>query len=283
MFTLHGLEPGAVNPSRSLLLQHARPEHQARLAAALNDTRSTECEYTLVPERGREHDVVLVADQAQDGIVCGYLIDITTRSSSQRSRVVIEQAKGMVMLTHGVGSDRAFDLLAWCSQHQNVKLSDLAHRLVAQVQVGAGAEPELRLRVDDLLLDCSRSSSPVTIDGELPVRGAVQVVDRDAVTAIRLEGPIDLVSATELSSLSGTVLASVRPGDALTVDLRSASTIGAAGVSVLQALYRKCLAAGVNLAVLVNQRVPAAVDRLQGLPLYPPDDVVPDQDAVTGP
>ncbi|KRD43016.1 hypothetical protein ASE38_01645 [Cellulomonas sp. Root930] len=282
MFTLHGLEPGAVSPSRGLLLQHARPEHRPHLAAALSDTRSTECEYTLVSGRGREHDVVLVADQAQNGIVSGHLIDITTRSSAQRSRAVIEQAKGMMMLAHGVESDRAFELLAWCSQQHNVKLSALADRLVSQVRCGGVAGPELRLHLDDLLLDCSRSSPPLTVEGGRPRREALHVVDQNGVSAIRLEGQIDLVSANELSSLCGTLLASARPADVLTVDLRAASNVGAAGVSVLHALYRKCLAAGVALAILVDRQQPAAVARLQGLPLQPGDEGTSDQCAVTG-
>lgn len=47
-----------------------------------------------------------------------------------RTRDVIGQAKGMLMLHYGVDEDRAFDMLAGASQRANVKLRDLAHRFV---------------------------------------------------------------------------------------------------------------------------------------------------------
>lgn len=45
-------------------------------------------------------------------------------------RAVIEQAKGMLMLIHGIDADRAFELLKWRSQDTNTKLRPLAEQLV---------------------------------------------------------------------------------------------------------------------------------------------------------
>ena len=48
------------------------------------------------------------------------------------SMPVIEQAKGILMARHRCGPDEAFDLLRRASQHANIKLSELAARIVEQ-------------------------------------------------------------------------------------------------------------------------------------------------------
>jgi GAF domain-containing protein len=50
--------------------------------------------------------------------------------SAMASRAEIEQAKGIIMGTVGCGPDEAFERLSQQSQHQNVKLRDLASELV---------------------------------------------------------------------------------------------------------------------------------------------------------
>lgn len=47
-----------------------------------------------------------------------------------RSRAIIEQAKGKIMATTGVTADEAFELLVRASQRENVKLRELARRIV---------------------------------------------------------------------------------------------------------------------------------------------------------
>jgi GAF domain-containing protein len=59
------------------------------------------------------------------------------------SRATIEQAKGVIMATAGVGPDEAFDLLRQQSQHENRKLRDLAADLVArQDRRQSGPQPD---------------------------------------------------------------------------------------------------------------------------------------------
>jgi GAF domain-containing protein/PAS domain-containing protein len=58
------------------------------------------------------------------------------------SRQEIDEAKGVVIAQRGCTPDEAFAFLAELSQRQNVKLRDLAHRIVAQA--GLPAEPEPR-------------------------------------------------------------------------------------------------------------------------------------------
>jgi hypothetical protein len=51
-------------------------------------------------------------------------------AEAMRARAVIEQAKGMLMSDQRISADEAFDQLSRLSQHENVKLRDVAQRLV---------------------------------------------------------------------------------------------------------------------------------------------------------
>ncbi len=62
------------------------------------------------------------------------VLDLTEQlRSALTSRAVIDQAKGVLMAVHGIDADTAFALLVGQSQRENVKLRDLATRLVAAV------------------------------------------------------------------------------------------------------------------------------------------------------
>jgi hypothetical protein len=67
-------------------------------------------------------------------------------------RAVIEQAKGLLMMTYAISAERAFDILVWRSQVTNTKLRKLASQLIedftTELQVPAG----VRERADHLLL-----------------------------------------------------------------------------------------------------------------------------------
>jgi hypothetical protein len=73
------------------------------------------------------------------------------------SRAVIEQAKGVLLVSHGLTEDAAFDLLRWYSQQRNVKVRDLAAGLVRAV-AGQPVVPVTRRRVDRLLTDLTASA-----------------------------------------------------------------------------------------------------------------------------
>lgn len=71
---------------------------------------------------------------------------------------MIEQAKGMLMLVYGVNADRAFDMLRWRSQQENVKIRDVAAALVDEIQAGMTIEEHHRRRLDEIVLRPRRSS-----------------------------------------------------------------------------------------------------------------------------
>lgn len=61
-------------------------------------------------------------------------------SQAIRSRAVIEQAKGILMArSPGLDADRAFDLLRKASQRENMKLRDIAQRIVDRNGLPPGA------------------------------------------------------------------------------------------------------------------------------------------------
>jgi GAF domain-containing protein len=55
------------------------------------------------------------------------------------TRGVIEQAKGILMQRHRCTADDAFELLRAASQNENVKLRDVAGRIVAELDGGRGS------------------------------------------------------------------------------------------------------------------------------------------------
>jgi PAS domain-containing protein len=94
----------------------------------------------------------------------GYVIDLTvlrvegTRGatteavqSSARHRAVIEQAKGVLMLTFGLNVDAAFALLVWHSQRSNRKVHAIAADLVAHLDEDGLSGNGLRLAMERIL------------------------------------------------------------------------------------------------------------------------------------
>jgi ANTAR domain-containing protein len=60
------------------------------------------------------------------------------------SMPVIEQAKGIIMAQFGWPEDQAFDALRRASQRYNIKVRDLAAKIVAQTARSASAQPQAR-------------------------------------------------------------------------------------------------------------------------------------------
>ena len=98
---------------------------------ALNLYSQGEAAYT---EQSREVGRLFGA-QASVAIANAQVYEASRKLTEQmqealRSRAVIEQAKGILMAERGCDEEKAFDLLRAASQRQNVKLRDVAQRLV---------------------------------------------------------------------------------------------------------------------------------------------------------
>jgi PAS domain-containing protein len=179
VFRIHGLEPGSITPTTENILGFKHPDDRDRVAAVLGQAAATgepfSISYRLMGADGVERRVVLVCE----GGICeddkvtsidGYYVDLTAdfRAESERhaseavaasaeSRAVIEQAKGSLMLAYGLDADQAFAMLNWWSSHRNLKVRELAARLVSTWEAGAASSDDLRHQYDALLHDITAS------------------------------------------------------------------------------------------------------------------------------
>ncbi|QHT56030.1 ANTAR domain-containing protein [Cellulomonas sp. H30R-01] len=272
MFEIHGMEAGEVVPTRDLFLRHVRPDHRDRVAAALDacerDGTPLGEHYVLVDLAGEERTVTLSGgreDTADGPTVSGFLVDV---SVSQRvavadavnvqlhqaleSHAVIDQAKGVLMLVYGIDGDAAFELLRWSSQQRNVRLLALAERLVAAVESAGGLAPTSRAKLDELFFQ-SLGEEASAVPATSPAQGLIvssRVVGGVPVVAAR--GPVDLATAGVLSAAIAAASGAARQAGRLVVDLREATHVGSAGVSVLASLDRRSRTQGTRLRVLVG-------------------------------
>lgn len=169
---MHGYPPGTV-PTTELLLSHKHPDDRDRVEATITsveDGNAFSSRHRIVDTAGQVHEVLVVSDLMvdDDGSVIGtegYYVDVTETVDEYRraviddvlpalveARVLIEQAKGALMLAYGVNADQAFRVLRWRSQETNVKLRTIAERVVAALPRISGDEAKLRTRLDHVLL-----------------------------------------------------------------------------------------------------------------------------------
>jgi hypothetical protein len=148
MYRLHGFEPGEVVPTTELILRHKQPGEGEVSRAALDEAVATGKPHSywhhIVDAQGRVRAVVTVWNGVKDETgevveVRGYMMDVSNGARQESTeavaaalehRGVIDQAKGMLMLIHGLTADAAFDLLKGASCQTNTKLYVLAQRLV---------------------------------------------------------------------------------------------------------------------------------------------------------
>lgn len=133
--------------------------------------------HRIVDTSGVTRSVIVVGDSILDanGEVAGsagFYIDVTetldrTVKASvdvlvdeiSSSRAAIEQAKGMLMIVYGISAARAFDILIWCSQQNNVKLRRISEQLIARACTDFVLPNGLRSQFDHVLL-CSTKADP---------------------------------------------------------------------------------------------------------------------------
>ena len=181
VYRIHGYEPGSVEPTTELVLESKHPDDRARVKALLDRISSAggpfSMSYRIIGGDDVERRVVLVGDAEMcppDDVttIDGYYIDLTEDfaeeseeyaqaavEASAESRAVIEQAKGALMLAYGLDSDQAFAMLRWWSRNRNVKVRDLAAKLVEIARAGSVTDSELRSNFDMQLHDITSGQS----------------------------------------------------------------------------------------------------------------------------
>lgn len=170
MYAIHGFEPGDVVPTSDLLAAHQHPEDTGKvgraLAEALEHGGRFSVYHRVVDSRRKVRHVLAVGSAArrEDGTVTevtGLMVDLTDSrrrelqpsieealQSALAHRSVIDQAKGALMLGLGIDADAAFAVLRSSSTTSNVKVKELARRLVDEL---ASGEPDPSSRIDTLL------------------------------------------------------------------------------------------------------------------------------------
>ncbi len=164
---MHGYQPGAVEPTTELLLQHKHPEDRERVAAVLARVlqgKPFSSRHRIIDTAGRTHWVVVAGDRMVDDTgaligTSGFYVDVTESLQSDISDVLssvagararIEQAKGVLMAGYGISADRAFDILVWRSQESQLKLREVADRFLDALASAASAQT--RSQIDHALL-----------------------------------------------------------------------------------------------------------------------------------
>ncbi len=145
--------PGRAEAASSLtvttaaLLALIHPADAARLELFLGQVpdldRPLHTRFRIIDGGGVVHHITTAATARGDHTgrliaVDGVYLDLVsaqhpmpTLTEIVKDRVVIEQAKGMLMLIYRLDADQAFAVLRECSQHGNVKLRLLARQIVA--------------------------------------------------------------------------------------------------------------------------------------------------------
>lgn len=201
LFEFHGVDVTAL-PTTELLLQRIVAEDRPAVVASLREHLATpgpcSFSYRVTDARGVTRHVAFVGQSEAGGDpvrrLRGFVVDISDEIRARATEAVqaaaehrsaIEQAKGALMLTFGVDDDMAFSLLRGYSMRYNIKLAQLAARIMeclslpAYADLGPGAS--LLAVLTDLEHDPEHFPPSMTHpDVVEPVRGpAARSTDQD--------------------------------------------------------------------------------------------------------
>jgi PAS domain S-box-containing protein len=168
---MHGYEPDEVQPTTELVLSHKHPDDLAHVKALLKQSSAPfSSRHRIRTATGETRKVVVVGAAVTDPsgrtvATRGFYIDITEAFHADLQqevgdelqvivahREVIEQAKGMLMAVYDVSAEAAFSILKWRSQQLNVKLHDVAAKLVADLPSLLQSNLTARTPVDHYLM-----------------------------------------------------------------------------------------------------------------------------------
>lgn len=171
---MHGYEPDEVQPTTELVLSHKHPEDLAHVKALLKQSSAPfSSRHRIRTTTGETRRVVVVGAAVTDPegrIVAtrGFYVDVTKAFHADLQqevgseldvivarRAVIEQAKGMLMAIYELDAESAFGIMVWRSQQLNVKLHDLAAKLVAELPSLLQSNRTARTPVDHYLMTLS--------------------------------------------------------------------------------------------------------------------------------
>ena len=164
-YRIFGFEPGEVVPTTAMMLAHVHPEDLPQHQRALQDWilhGGSFASIHRILDAGRQERVLAIVGEAQrspeDGPVVrivGDFVNVTATVQALVSgeatkqvhaadvhRAVIDQAIGVVMARTGQSPEDAFQTLRDASMRTNVKLRDLAVRIVEEMVGGTASAPK---------------------------------------------------------------------------------------------------------------------------------------------
>lgn len=177
---LYGIPPGQ-DPTTPLMLERVVAEDRhvvlQRFEEVLSRARPFSLEYRLVAPDGRTRRLVLVGESEDAGgevkRVSGFIVDITQTIrdgaaeavlASTEHRAAIEQAKGALMLSFGIGEDAAFEMLRTYSNQHNTKLVRVAEYIIAGLADPAFAREEPVRCLLDILLSLESAAAQESLN-----------------------------------------------------------------------------------------------------------------------
>jgi len=177
VYAMHGLPPH-VQPTTALFVELRHPDDRRAVLETLDRVLETGDAFSVVHrvvhDNGSVRDLALIGQGHPNGggevaTIRGYFVDLTEaitlriRTAADQAvaaaavhRGAIEQAKGVLSLTYGLGDEEAMSLLRALSSRRNLKLNLISERLVAAARQGAGSTPALRRRIDELIESVTR-------------------------------------------------------------------------------------------------------------------------------
>ena len=169
------------------------------------------------------------------------------------SRATIQQAKGALMLVYGLDAEAAFSLLSWQSQRSNIKLRDLAERLVAVVGGDAYASAAIRQRLDEIVYSLPAGPVAPLAPGQ-PEDDLLTVEQEivDGAVVLHLRGEIDMATGPLLDEQLTRAVSVATPPAPLVVDLSKVQHLGSVGVALLTACHRRCHASGIPMRIVAG-------------------------------
>jgi hypothetical protein len=177
---LYGIPPGQ-DPTTAMMVERVveedRPVVLQRFEEVLAQARPFSLEYRLRDPDGRTRRLVLVGQSEDAGgqvkRLAGFVVDITQTIrdgaaeavlASTEHRAAIEQAKGALMLSFGIGEDAAFEMLRTYSNQHNTKLVRVAEYIIAGLADPAFAREEPVRCLLDILLSLEGAEAEDALD-----------------------------------------------------------------------------------------------------------------------
>lgn len=172
---MHGYPDGQVQPTTALVLSHKHADDASDVAllidAVAGQGQPFSSRHRIVDTHGRTHPVLVIGDRLCDGDGAvvgsqGFYVDLSDFGDDASidaaiadftaHRALIEQAKGILMVTYGISAEQAFDILVWRSQETNVKLRTLVLQIIEDFTTQIHVPREVREHADHLVLTAHR-------------------------------------------------------------------------------------------------------------------------------